>query len=64
MPIVHEELQFDKIKHETDKAYIIVCDTNEFVVPKSLVQDLDVEEGLITLPEWFIEQEGMDEYVL
>lgn len=53
-----------ELKSETDKAWLIVVeDGQEFWIPKSIGEwnpkSVDKVSGEMTLPEWFIDKEGI-----
>lgn len=58
-------LDVDLIKKETDKAFLLVIDGDEFWVPKSQVSDHDdYEEGdkdvTMSISQWFADKEGLE----
>ncbi len=61
-------LCFTEVKHETDKAYLFKFDdeTEEWV-PKSQLKNREEfegsQEGLIVLPQWLIEEKGLEGYI-
>ena len=53
-----------ELKNETDKAWLIVVEGDqEFWIPKSIGEwnptSADKVSGEMTLPEWFIDKEGI-----
>jgi len=54
---------FDDVEYETEKAYLLNIDGEKYWIPKSQVEDLDEELKIITLPEWLINEKGLDMYI-
>lgn len=51
-----------EIVDETDRAYLVAIDDNEFWVPKSLSEWEEKSnkiDGTLTVARWFAEKEGM-----
>ena len=59
MPRKYVELDFDELKHETEKAYLFVIDEEEVWIPKSVCEEVDEELNIVEIQEWFAEQEGL-----
>lgn len=60
------ELTFDEVIRETDLAWLIAFDTKEIWVPKSISDDADQSlDGTkqIFLKQWFVDQEGLEDYI-
>jgi len=45
------EVDFDELKAETPRAWLIRIDEDDIWIPKS-VCDLDEQEGITEIPEW------------
>lgn len=50
----------DGIVHEADKAVLLEIDGEKVWVPLSLVEDL--EDNQVTIPEWWMIQESLEDY--
>ena len=55
------EIDVDEFKTETEKSYLFVIKGKEIWIPKSVCEELDVDEngGFIYVQEWFAEQEDL-----
>ncbi len=59
-----EPVEFDcEVKHETERAYIVVIEDEEYSIPKSMShytpQSLDKVSGVIEMPTWLAEEKGL-----
>jgi hypothetical protein len=52
------DIEYDELKHETDMAYLVIIDGDEVWIPKS-VCELDEDNQIIEVQEWFAEKEGL-----
>lgn len=60
----NEPVEFEcELKNETDKAYLVVIDSDEVWIPKSLGtfthDSFESVVGTIEVPTWFSEKEGL-----
>lgn len=58
------ELEYDAVLGETDKAYHILFDEHDHVakwIPKDHCE-LDVDAKTITVADWLVEKEGLEDY--
>ena len=54
---------YDDLKHETDLAWLLLFDEEEVWLPKS-VCEIDEVEFEIEVPEWLVEENELENYVL
>ena len=53
-------LDFDDLVDETDLACCLAfSDEHEVWVPKSIILELDEEDGEVEVPQWFAYKEGL-----
>jgi hypothetical protein len=52
-------LEFDDLKAETDKAYLVEIDGDEYWIPKSQVEDIDEGAMVIEMTEWIALEKGL-----
>jgi len=52
------EVEIDLLEHETEKAYLIIVDNEEFWLPKSQVEDIN--EDSVWIPCWLAEEKGLE----
>lgn len=58
------EVVFDEILVDTGKARLFRFNGTEKWIPHSLIFDDAVEDHSIRVPDWFIEKEELDHYVV
>lgn len=56
-------VQYDELKHELDNSWLLVIDGRELWIGKS-VGRLDEDDKTILLPEWLVNNEGLEDYVI
>lgn len=49
-------IYIDELKAETDKAYLVVIEGDEYWLPKS---QCELEDDTITMPSWLAEKNGL-----
>jgi hypothetical protein len=52
-------LEFDDLKAETDKAYLVEIDGDEYWIPKSQVEDIHEGAMVIEMTEWIALEKGL-----
>lgn len=58
-------IDFDDLKCQTDLAYLIVIDDEEYWIPKSQVDDKELtggrfsNKGWLTIPEWLAVEKNL-----
>jgi len=55
------QLKYDEIIQETDLAWLLRFGDDEVWMPKSRCEN-DDEERLISVPQWLIEEKGLEVY--
>lgn len=53
------EISYTEIVTESDGAILFADGGDRFWIPKSLIQDHDEDDKIVTIPEWFAEKEGL-----
>lgn len=53
-----QEYEVEEYKHETDKAWLLVIDGEEYWLAKSQC-DYDEEEMVVEIPDWLAEEKGL-----
>lgn len=51
-------IEIDSLKMETDRAYLVKIDGDEYWLPKS---HADLDDLTLTLPHWLAKEKGFDE---
>jgi hypothetical protein len=57
------DLVYDDILKETDLAYLFAFGDYQHWIPKSVIKEMDEKESILTLPDWFIEKNGLEPYI-
>ncbi len=53
------EISYDEIVTETDMAILFKDDKDQFWIPKSMIDDHDEDDKIVSVYEWFAEKEGL-----
>jgi hypothetical protein len=51
------EVAYDEVRHETDKAYLFVIDTEKIWIPKSQISHMN--DDTFVIPRWLAEENGL-----
>lgn len=52
-----EDLEYEKIKHCTDKAVLFRMEKSDVWIPKSMIEGIDVDT--VSVAKWFCEKEDL-----
>lgn len=53
------EISYDRLIRKTDMAMLLLIDKKEVWIPLSQVEDEDVEEKIVFIPQWLAEEKGL-----
>lgn len=53
------EISYDEIVTETDMAILFKDDKEQFWIPKSVIDEHDEDDKVVSVYEWFAEKEGL-----
>jgi tRNA(Leu) C34 or U34 (ribose-2'-O)-methylase TrmL len=56
------DLTYDSIKKETASAKLLVFGDDNMWIPNTLIESID--DSVVTLPQWFAEENGLEIYEL